>query len=135
MKQSALDLDDIQGDAVIGMQKDVENFIFFKIADRISFKRLVKQHIIGRITMAQRAHQRELMIQRCKKLGCKTRERFQGLNLGFTKDGLTLLIGTRRPRLDRAFERGADHQDTIGILDDPPDSTWVKKFVSDVLLQ
>jgi hypothetical protein len=28
---TALDLDDIQGDVVIGMQKDVENFIFFKI--------------------------------------------------------------------------------------------------------
>jgi hypothetical protein len=42
-------------------------------------------------------NQQELMIERRKTLGRKTRERFRGLNLGFTKDGLTQLIGPGRP--------------------------------------
>src|SRR6266851_1781267 len=131
MRQPLLDLDDIQGDVLVGLQKDVENFIFFKIVDKVAFKGLIKQHAVGRITSAQRAHERELMIERRKKLGQKTRKRFQSLNLGLTKDGMTRLIGGGRPSLDPAFERGADHQDTIKGLNDPPRSVWVRKFVSD----
>jgi len=128
---ATLDLDDIQGDVVIGMQKDVENFIFFNITNKVAFKALVKRHVVGRITSAQRVNQQELMIERRKKLGRKTRERFRGLNLGFTKDGLTQLIGPGRPQLDPAFERGANDQKTIESLNDPPRSAWAREFVSD----
>jgi Dyp-type peroxidase family len=128
---ATLDLDDTQGDVVIGMQKDVENFIFFKITNKLPFKALVKQHVVGRITSAQRVNQQELMIERRKKLGRKTREGFRGLSLGFTKDGLTELIGPGRAQLDPAFERGADDQQTIATLNDPPRSAWAREFVSD----
>jgi hypothetical protein len=64
-----LDLSDIQGDIVIGLQKEAENFIFFKIADRFAFKGLLKQHVIGRISSAQLVRQREWTIQRRGKLG------------------------------------------------------------------
>jgi Dyp-type peroxidase family len=126
-----LDMDDIQGDIVVGLQKAVENFIFFKIADKGSFKLLVKLNIVGRVTKAELAHHRELVIERRRKLGQRTYEKFEGLNLGFTKDGLTLLFGAGRPKLDTAFERGADHSDTIKYLNDPPFSGWVRKFASD----
>jgi hypothetical protein len=72
-----LDPNDIQGDIVIGLQKDAENFIFFKIADKFAFKGLLKQHVVGRITSAELVHQRELTIQRRPKLGYITRERFE----------------------------------------------------------
>ena len=126
-----LDLGDIQGDVVVGLQKNVENFICFKIVDKVSFKLLIKLHIVSRITKAELAHRRELVIERRQKLGQKTYERFEGLNLGFTKDGLTLLFGAGRPKLDPAFERGADHSDTSKYLNDPPFSSWVRKFASD----
>jgi len=126
-----LDLNDIQGDIVIGLKKDIENFIFFKIADKFAFKGLLKQHVVGRITSAQLVHQQELVIRRRQKLGYKTRERFQGLNLGFTQEGMTRLVGEGRPRLDAAFEKGADHPNTINALNDPPRSGWLRKFVSD----
>jgi deferrochelatase/peroxidase EfeB len=126
-----LDVADIQGDIVVGLQKSVQNFIFFKIVDKISFKLLVKLHITGRITIAELAQHRELVIERRQKLGQKTYERFEGLNLGFTKDGLTLLFGAGRPELDPAFERGAGHSDTTTYLNDPPFSSWVRKFASD----
>src|SRR5262249_16876477 len=53
------------------------------------------------------------------------------LNLSFTKDGITQLIGADRPRLDPSFERGADHPDTTGTLHDPPKSRWLPKFAAD----
>jgi Dyp-type peroxidase family len=56
---------------------------------------------------------------------------FHGINLGFSKDGLTQLLGAGRPALDPAFERGADHPDTTAALNDPPKSQWLAKFSSD----
>ena len=131
MKRSMPDLNDIQGDVVIGMQKDAENFIFFKITDKGSFKARSRLHIVDRITSAQQTHQRELIIERRKKLGQTVREKFWGLSAGFTKEGITQLLGAARQSLDPAFERGADHHDTIGALNDPPQVTWLKKFVAD----
>jgi hypothetical protein len=37
-----LDLDDIQGDVLQGLQKNSENFIFFKIQDPQAFKNAMK---------------------------------------------------------------------------------------------
>lgn len=54
-----------------------------------------------------------------------------GINLGFTSNGLTQLFGSHRPQFDPSFERGANHPDTIAILNDPAPSTWVKGFLSD----
>jgi Dyp-type peroxidase family len=46
---------------------------------------------------------------------------------------LTQLLGPGRRRLDLAFERGADHPETIAALGDPPRSKWVRSFLSDRL--
>jgi Dyp-type peroxidase family len=126
-----LDLDDIQGDVLEGLQKNVENFIFFKIVDPIFFKSMLKQYVVNRITSAQQANHRGMITQRRKKLGQARSHRFHGINLGFSHNGIRQLIGAALPRFDPPFERGADHQDTIKMLNDPPSSTWVKKFVSD----
>jgi hypothetical protein len=40
-----LDIDDIQVDVVVGMQKNVENFIFFKIADKLVFPHFRILHV------------------------------------------------------------------------------------------
>jgi Dyp-type peroxidase family len=131
MTKLVLDLGEIQGDVLALLQKDIENFVFFKIAEKGSFKELVKRHIIGRITTAQRAQQRELTIQHRKEAGEKVLDEFVSLNLGFTRDGLSQLIGAQGVKFDPAFERGAADQHTIEILNDPPCLTWIEKFVSD----
>jgi Dyp-type peroxidase family len=131
MRQPVLDLEDTQGDVLVGLQKEVENFIFFKILDKSSFKGLVKRHAVSRITSTQLALQRELTLQRRKKLGEGTFDRLLGLNLGFSRDGLAQLIGAQDLKCDPAFERGANHQDTIKLLNDPPCSAWLKRFVAD----
>ena len=131
MAHPLLDLGDIQGDVLIGLQKNAERFVFFKIVDTPSFKWLVKQHIIRRITSAQQVKHREFAIQQRRKQSQRSAGAYHGLNLGLTKDGITQLIGAGRPRLEPSFERGADHQATIEFLHDPASSAWLKEFVSD----
>ena len=126
-----MDLDDIQGDIVIGLQKDVEEFVFFKIADTVAFKHSARHHVVSRITSARQALLREQAITHRKHLRQRARNPFPGLNLGFTKDGMGELLGARRPRFEPAFERGADHPDTTRALRDPEHSAWLKQFVAD----
>jgi Dyp-type peroxidase family len=129
--QPRLDLDEIQGDILLGLQKHSEVFLFFRIVKVGLFKRLVHHYVLQRVTSTRLVQHRELMIRRYQQLGRGTRQHFYGLNLGFTKSGLDLLIGKSRPRFDRAFERGADHSETITSLHDPPKTRWLPEFVSD----
>ncbi len=131
MAQTLLDLGDIQGDLLIGLQKNAEGFIFFKISDTPSFKWLLKQHVIRRITTAWEAQHREFVNRQHNAPGERSASAFQGVNLGLTRDGLSQLIGVARPRLDPSFERGADDPATTARLHDPPRSAWLKEFVSD----
>ena len=126
-----LDLDEIQGDVLIGMQKNAELFLFFKIADAARFKALTREYVLGRVTNTRTAQQRDREVYESRRQGAVTSEAWLGLNLGFTKDGLTQLLGPSRPLLDPAFERGANHTDTIAALHDPPLSKWASEFRSD----
>jgi Dyp-type peroxidase family len=130
MRHLSLDLYDIQGDILEGLPKNYENFIFFKIVSPSLFKQHSRQHIIRRITNALQVHDRELAVQSRRTRGYGSSESFSGLNLGFTKDGVVQLVNTW-PKLDPAFDKGANHPDTIKKLNDPPPSNWQKKFISD----
>jgi hypothetical protein len=63
MTRPMLELDDIQGDILVGLQKYYEIFLFFKIVDRLLLKRAVRLHVISRITSARVAHRRELILR------------------------------------------------------------------------
>jgi Dyp-type peroxidase family len=125
-----LELGDIQGDVLIGLQKNAECFVFFKIANLGSFRRLLKQHVTWRITSAWQADHQEQRLSQGSNYR-KSPGAFIGLNLGFTSDGLTQLLGAGRPRLDPSFERGAEARETIERLHDPPLSAWLREFRSD----
>jgi hypothetical protein len=94
MAPLTLDLKEIQGDVLMGLQKNGENFIFFKIVDVTLFKGLLKGLVLPRIANSEPVKQREFVVQRHKNLGLRTGESLRGLNVGFTKDGLTQLIGS-----------------------------------------
>jgi len=126
-----IELDNIQGDVVIGLQKNAEYFVFFKITDSIAFRQAVRLHIVKRITSARLTHQREQSIADDRANGVHLGNPFIGLNLGFTQNGMTQLLGANRPKLEPAFERGADHPDTIEALHDPDRSAWRKQFTLD----
>ena len=131
MISPALDFDDIQGDVLQGLQKNAETFLFFRIADPRQFKTIVRQYVVTRIVSARRVQQRELLIESYALRNQKHKESFPGINLGFTRDGLNQLVGAGGPTLDPAFDRGADHPDTVAALYDPPKSRWLAKFVAD----
>src|SRR5579862_2487489 len=118
-----LDLDEIQGDLLVGMQKNAELFVFFKIVDASRFKTLASGYLASQVTSLRRARERDETVARRKQLGETPAEPWLGLNLGFTKDGMTQLLGPRRPVMEPAFERGAAHPDTITLLNDPPVTT------------
>jgi hypothetical protein len=126
-----LELDDIQGDLLVGMQKNAELFLFFKITDVPRFKALAREYIVGQLTSAWRTLDRERIAWERKQRHERSAERWLGLNLGFTGDGMSQLLGSQRPRMDPAFERGAAHPDTFAGLNDRPPSRWVPDFVSD----
>src|SRR5215813_9780609 len=78
MRRLALELKEIQGDVLIGLQKNAENFIFFKIVDVASFKILVKSLVFRRITNLEQVQQREFVVRRRTKMGWRTVESFRG---------------------------------------------------------
>jgi Dyp-type peroxidase family len=131
MRSFSLDQADIQGDILIGLQKGSEAFIFFKIADITSFTQIIKYYVSRRVTTAKQVTERELVVGHANYAGLPITESFGGLNLGFTKNGVSRLIRTDRPQLEGSFEKGADHPDVIASLHDPPKSGWLPQFVSD----
>ncbi len=124
-----LELGDIQGDVLIGLQKNAECFVFFKILNPGSFKGLMKQHVIWRITSAWQAHNHEQRLSQSSNHK-NSPAIVIGLNLGFTREGLTQLLGAGRLHLDPSFERGAEARETIERLHDPPPSSWLREFRS-----
>jgi Dyp-type peroxidase family len=121
-----LDLHEMQGDVLVGLQKNSENFIFFKIVDVAAFKMAMRRNVIGRITTTLQTHERNQLNHRRKRLGDKMIDRWSGLNVGFTMDGLTQLLGKAPAGLDPSFENGAAEQATA--LHDPAPSEWVPAF-------
>ena len=104
MQDPSLELSDIQGDVLIGLQKDAENFVFFEIADVGSFKGLVKQHIIRQITSAQEANRRDFVARQRKRQGQRPLGSLTGLNLGLTKEGYDA-ASRRKPAAPRPVLR------------------------------
>lgn len=125
-----LDLDDIQGDVLVGLQKHAELFLFFRIADAAGFKMLLRQHIAGRLTSTRRVLDRERVAVRERLQGPRVTHPWESLNLAFTKDGIDRLLGPGRALLDSAFERGADDPQTTAALNDPPVASWLPAFRS-----
>src|SRR5947207_168778 len=87
------------------------------------------QHCAADHQCLQADHWEQLLTRRSRNGG--SAGPFIGVNLGFTRAGLTQILSAGRPRLDPSFERGADDPATIDRLHDPPPSAWLKAFRSD----
>ena len=126
-----LQLDDIQGDVLVGLQKNAELFLFFQIIDVPLFKAAMRGQVVRRLTSVRRALERDRIADYRGQHREEPRQAWRGLNLGFTRDGMTQLLGRGRVPLDPAFERGADRPDTISALNDPSPDRWLKEFTAD----
>jgi Dyp-type peroxidase family len=130
-----LDLDQIQGDVLIGLQKIVERFVFFEIKDVVQFKALLRRRIAHRVTTSRIVQLREFQLQNHKNQGQTTILPIVGVNLGFTKDGIGKLLPAADLQ-DPSFKNGARSQ--AAALNDPVDaqgnpSTWVAQFLNAVV--
>jgi hypothetical protein len=85
-----LDVNEIQGDVLIGLQKDFQWFIGFSIADVTGFKSFLKL-LAPRITTLRLALERDFTIALQKQAGGKEVFTFVGTNIAFTAAGLTKL--------------------------------------------
>ncbi|KAJ6560973.1 dye-decolorizing peroxidase precursor [Mycena sp. CBHHK59/15] len=107
-----LNLDDIQGDILIGMKKDKELFFFFGIADAPTFKSKLSSDILPLITTTTQL------------LSVSTQPQ-TALNIAFSQSGLTAL-GLTDALGDSKFAAG-QFAGASG-LGDPGTSNWVPEF-------
>jgi Dyp-type peroxidase family len=83
-----LEIDDIQGDILVGLQKDFEWFVFFKITDLDKFKELGRNSLVSKISSTTQVLKWEGQIANSKAAGNNDKLPAVGVNLGFTKTGL-----------------------------------------------
>jgi hypothetical protein len=72
---------------LIGLQKNYERFIFFKIDDVAAFKSDLRKHLSHRVTCTLTVKAREFQLRDHKTTGGKEPLPLVGLNLGFTNTG------------------------------------------------
>jgi Dyp-type peroxidase family len=127
-----LEIDEIQGDVLIGLQKCCECFVFFEIADVVEFKKELRQRVVQHITTTRDVQTREFQLRDLKNHGQKDPIPNVGLNLAFTSTGLQKLV-PNTDFGDPSFHSGAISQapslgdpTTDGKLD-----TWLTEFLSD----
>jgi hypothetical protein len=133
---SIIDLDQIQGDVLIGLQKFAEQFLFFQIKDVPGFKALLGNKIAHRITTTRTVLEREFHLRDHKNQGNKTPLPNIGVNLGFTAGGIGRLIPVTNQGQtlgDPSFAAGAKVQ--AKSLGDPVDgggipTTWIPQFLN-----
>jgi len=59
-----LQLDDIQGDVLVGLQKNAELFLFFRIIDVPLFKAAMRGQVVRRLTSVRRTLERDRIADR-----------------------------------------------------------------------
>lgn len=124
-----IELDDIQADVLLGLQKKAENFVFFTIQNAADFKSRALTTLVRHITTLSQALIAERMLAVNKASGGPLL-RVRGLNIGFTAEGLKTL-GSGTDGMDASFLAGALQQ--APALNDPVDdkgalSTWLPQF-------
>ena len=114
-----LELDDIQGDIVVGLQKDFEWFVFFTIDDAARFKELARRTLLSRISSTAQVLKQEHELQAHKESGRNGKLPLFGLNIGFTSEGLKKLEVSGLDEItDNAFVEGLASRST-DVLSDP----------------
>jgi Dyp-type peroxidase family len=128
----ALEVDDIQGDVLLGLQKNLERFLFFQIADVPTFKATLRNKLARRITSTREVQEREFQLRDYKNHGNKEPLPNVGVNISLTVSGLQKLVQGINPNsLDASFAAGAVAQ--AKSLGDPLNPTGTPNWLPDFL--
>ena len=104
--EDVLALDQIQGDVLVGLQKDFERFVGFSIENVGDFKTFLIS-LAPLLTTAEKALEREFTIALQKSAGIKEIFNFRGINIAFTFDGLNALGAPNLNNItDASFKTG-----------------------------
>jgi ribosome modulation factor len=115
--EEQLDLDQIQGDIVVGLQKQAQLFVGFAIADVMKFKRFLATIYL---TTAREALVAEDRIKAAKANGGKGLLDIRGINVAFSAQGLKKLGVPDLDKIkDKSFVDGLPAQSAK--LNDPPE--------------
>jgi Dyp-type peroxidase family len=136
---SSIEIDQIQGDVLIGLQKFSERFLFFEIKDAAGFKKVLRRKVASKITTTRTVQEREFHLRDYKDQGHTTPLPNIGVNLGFAASGIgKLMPGTNNGQTlgDTSFASGPKKQSKS--LGDPVDgagnpTTWVPQFLNAII--
>lgn len=128
----ALDLDAIQGDVVLGLQKNFQCFVFFEIAEIAQFKAKLRNVLVGRITTSASVRERDEELRALANFEPHLTLPLLGFNIAFTQGGLDKLV----PGADLgdaayaagARKRAAAVQDPVDGAGEP--TTWLPEFAA-----
>ena len=135
---ASIDVDDVQGDVLVGLQKNNQTFLFFQIADAPTFKTLLRTEIAKRLTMTRLVIAREFQVRDAKfragpvAAGKPTPLPLIGLNIAFTSAGIQKLVPNADLK-DASFTAGAAAQ--AKGLGDPVDAngnptSWLPPYLA-----
>ncbi len=129
---STIDLEAIQGDVLLGLQKKWQLFVFFKIVDVPRFKHVLRCDIGRRITSSAEVQMRTLLLEEIKAAGNRDVLPLVGVNIAFTEAGITKLM-PGADLGDPSFKAGQLSQ--AKALGDPVDAagkptTWSAPFLA-----
>jgi Dyp-type peroxidase family len=124
-------VNEIQGDVLIGLQKNFEAFVFFQILDVAKFKSVVRSQLGLHVTTTGDVAARERQLEALKAAGRHETLPLIGVNIAFTAVGLGKLVpGTDLG--DPSFALGAQAQ--AALAGDPVDGSgtpvkWKPQFL------
>jgi Dyp-type peroxidase family len=129
----ALDLSDIQGDVVLGLQKNYQRFIFFKIDDVGAFKANVRNGLLERITTSETVLERTAELAELKREHRHEILPLVGLNIAFAKSGIDKLaagVELGDPSFDSgAIARAAANHDPVSA---GAPLNWLPEFLAPI---
>ena len=131
-----LEIGEIQGDVLVGLQKKVENFVFFKIEDQAAFKAIGLRHLPAHLTTCEEALENEERIKDAKAAGRTEMLPIVSANMSLTHAGLEALLGAGNATgLDPSFTAGAAAQAAalLDPVDDQGNPVWLPRFASDTI--
>jgi Dyp-type peroxidase family len=105
--ETQLELSEIQGDILVGLQKDFQWFLFFEVVDVSKFKSFVTHSLLPRISSAKKVLEWESAVEDHKAAGRKDKLSLVGVNAGFSITGLEKLKAPKVAEIvDPAFKDG-----------------------------
>ena len=111
--EEQLELDQIQGDILVGLQKEAQLFVGFAIADVTKFKRFLSTI---HLTTGREALLAEDRINASRTNGAKGMLDIRGINIAFSAQGLKKLGVPRVDNItDKSFLNGLAAQSSVGV--------------------